>query len=335
MRAGNTRSCGAMTTGGRSLKCTARARLRCAPVNRVLLGRAFLMLLATCGTMAHSAVPAHVVQPKATADDPRFTTNALVLPDGALLAYYVKTGPGPTLVLVPETHGDRTQFYEREFLGQLRPDLQLVVIESRGQGRSWPPPTSGHASIEQYADDVLAVVRQMEIGRWYVAGHSLGGMIALEIAGRRPQGLQGVIALEGWAHHSVSRNAFPMREQRTEADQKEARRQREERHRTQRWTSDEVAALSQIWTSWQSGERILRELAYPLLSIWGDRGQPRPSRAQLLLPATPLIELHWIEGADHYVTDAPFAAQVGRAVTSFIARLERNGAPSPNPTLTP
>ena len=46
----------------------------------------------------------------------------------------------------------------------------------------------------------------------------IGGMIALEIAGRRPAGLRGVIALEGWVHHTVQRNAFPPRRARTTAD---------------------------------------------------------------------------------------------------------------------
>jgi pimeloyl-ACP methyl ester carboxylesterase len=284
-----------------------------------------LALLGACCATANAAVHDHVVQLKATRDDARFTTRSIVLSDGAILAYYVKPGTGPTLVLVPETHGDRTQYYEREFLDHLSTELQLIVVESRGQGRSWPPPAPEHASIEQYASDVLAVVRELGAARWYVAGHSLGGMIAIEIAGRRPEGLQGVIALEGWAHHTVQSNAFPARP-RNEAERAEARRQREERHRTQRWTPDEVAALSRIWTSWQSGERILRELSYPHLSVWGDRGQPRPTRAQLRLPESPLIELQWIEGADHYVTDAPFAAEVAKAITRFVSRVEQDAA---------
>jgi pimeloyl-ACP methyl ester carboxylesterase len=279
------------------------------------------MLMMACGTMAPAAIPPHVVQPKATTDDARFTTQCLVLPDGAFLAYYIKPGRAPALVLIPETHGDRTQFYERSFLDHLPPDLQLVVIETRGQGRSWPPPLPAQASIEQYADDVLAVLRHLGLSRFHVAGHSLGGMIALEIAGRRPQGLQGVIALEGWVHHTVQRNAFPVRVPRTEAEQVEARRQRAERYRTQRWSPEEVTALSRIWTSWNSGERIVRESVIPLLSVWGDRGQEiRPTRAQLLLPEKPTVELHWIKGSDHYVTDPPFAADVARAITEFIGR---------------
>jgi len=293
-------------------------------INQLSRGFVRLLLLSlVCSVTVLSAQSSHVVQPKATTDQAQFTARSLVLPDGALLAYYMKPGSGPTLVLIPETHGDRTQFYEPGFLQNLSRDLQLVVIETRGQGRSWPPPTTVQASIEQYASDVLAVVRELGGAPWYVAGHSLGGMIALEIAGRRPAGLRGVIALEGWVHHTVQRNAFPPRRARTDTEQAEARRQREERYRTQRWTPDEVAWLTRMWTSWSSGERIVGETEYPLLSVWGDRGnEPRPTREQLLLPTKSSVEVYWVEGSDHYVTDAPYVAEVAGAMARFIARVE-------------
>ena len=76
-----------------------------------------------------------------------------------------------------------------------------------------------------------------------------------------------------------------------------------------------------MWTSWNSGERIVRDIEVRLLSVWGDRGQAsRPSRAQLLLPDNPAIELYWVRESDHYVTDPPFAADVARAINEFIAR---------------
>ena len=89
----------------------------------ILSSSAFVLMLVACGTTASASVPEHVVRPKATSDDSRFITRSLVLPDGAILAYYVKPGGGPTLVLVPETHGDRTQYYEREFLDHIAPEL--------------------------------------------------------------------------------------------------------------------------------------------------------------------------------------------------------------------
>lgn len=262
----------------------------------------------------------HRVLPKAVTDEPQFAIRSHVLADGALLAFYVRPGV-PTLVLVPETHGDRTQFFEPSFLAGLPQSLGLVVIESRGQGRSWPPPTPAQATIEQLATDVLEVVASLRPAAWFIGGHSLGGMIAIEIAGRTPAGLRGVIALEGWPHSRVQRDAFPEVTPRTEAQRVDARAQREERYRTQRWTAEEVAALGQAWMKWNRGEQILRDTRYPVLSVWGDRGRAaRPGRDRLLLPDRDNVEVVWISGSDHYVTDPPHAAAVSRVIASFIAR---------------
>jgi hypothetical protein len=38
------------------------------------------------------------------------------------------------------------------------------------------------------------------------------------------------------------------------------------------------------------------------------------------------VQLHWIAGADHYVTDPPFAGEVARAMTAFIAGVEAQAA---------
>ena len=272
------------------------------------------------------ALPAaeHRVQPKTDVNHPAFTVRSQVVADGALLAYYVRgdVRKHAPLVLVPETHGDRSQFFERSFLAGLPSDLPLVVIESRGQGRSWPPPSAAQATIERYASDVLEIVADLRPTAWYVGGHSLGGMIALEIAGRRPPGLRGIIALEGWVHSRVAREAFP-NVARSAAQQAEERAQREERYRSQRWTTEEHAQLVRAWTSWTRGEEIVRATAYPLLSVWGDRGLPvRPDRGRLLLPDRPNVQLAWIPGADHYVTDPPHAAAVAEGIARFVAQVE-------------
>src|SRR5439155_15658969 len=63
----------------------------------------------------------HRVQPKATVDHPQFAIRSRVLSDGAILAYYVRNAANgrPTLVLIPETNGDRSQFFERTLLDPL------------------------------------------------------------------------------------------------------------------------------------------------------------------------------------------------------------------------
>lgn len=298
--------------------------LKPALLRRMTRGQVLLFAMLFGGLSASFAE--HRVQPKTNVDHPDFAIRSHVAADGTLLAYYVRgdVQRRTALVLVPETHGDRSQFYERAFLEALPGDVPLVIIESRGQGRSWPPPPPGRATIEQYATDVLEIVASLRMPSWFIGGHSLGGMIALEIAGRRPENLRGVIALEGWVHSGVQRQAFPP-VTRTDAQQADARAQREERYRTQRWSAEEYAGLGKAWTSWQRGEGIVRDCELPLLSVWGDRGmaaEMRPARDKLLLPAKPNIEVVWIAGSDHYVTDPAFASVTGAAISRFIGRVD-------------
>ncbi len=303
------------------------------PCLRPRLGRGHIGLLASIvlGLSAAGAVPAGApaapepfpVEPKTAVERPEFTTQALVLRDGALLAYYVRPGTGPTLILIPETNGDRAQYFTEEFLARIDRTFHLVVIETRGQGRSWPPPTPAQASIAHYAEDAIEVARHLGLAGWYVGGHSLGGMTAIAIAGRKPAGLRGVIALEGWVHSRVPELAFAGHPPRTEAQNVEARRQREARYLSHRWTAEEYASLTRMWRAWTEGEAIMRDTTYPLLAVFGDRGRPqRPGRAALLLPDKPNVELAWIAGAGHQVTAPPFAGEVATAINHFIARVE-------------
>lgn len=254
-----------------------------------------------------------------------FTSHSLVLRDGAILAYYTKTGRGPTVVLIPGTHGDRSRFLGQGFVDHLRPDLGVIIVENRGQGRSWPPPSPERANMEDYATDVMEVVNRAAPAAWYVSGHSLGGMIAIEVAGRKPPGLKGVIPLEGWPHHTVENDAFPPLVPKTEAQREEDRRWRQERYARLRWTPEEFARLQQIWRNWTPGAAILRETTYPVLTIWGDRDLPRrPGRELLQLPETPNVEVAWIKGSGHNVMDAKHAGEVARLMNAFITRTEKD-----------
>lgn len=262
-----------------------------------------------------------------------FNSSAHVLRDGAIMAYVHRPAARghSTLVLIPETHGDRHQFLGPLVDGQPS-TLGVVIVESRGQGSSWPPPDDSKASIEEYASDVLEVVERLQLQSWYVGGHSLGGMQAIEIAGRRPAGLKGVISLEGWTHFEVQAAAFGGLPPRTDAQRAADRLDREERYARLRWTPDEYQRLVTMWRRWTGGEAILRDLRHPLLSVWGDRGMTvRPSRETLRLPGAPVCELVWIEGADHYVTRLPHAPVTGAAIARFIARVEAAGTPPSKP----
>ena len=124
--------------------------------------------------------------------------------DGGCLAGYHWPGPGPSLLLIPGSWSDYRQF--DAVRAHLDKDLNLAILELPGHGRSWPPTMDG--TIEGLTRETLRLTDQMGWKSWFAGGHSIGGMIAIELAGQRTRELAGVISLEGWTHHQVLGQAF-------------------------------------------------------------------------------------------------------------------------------
>ncbi|MEV6595375.1 alpha/beta hydrolase [Actinoplanes sp. NPDC051346] len=74
----------------------------------------------------------------------------------------------------------------------LRPRHRVITMDLRGHGRSGDGPWSWDAAL----GDLAAVAVQMELDRPAVAGHSLGGMLAVLWGQRHPES-PGVVSLDG------------------------------------------------------------------------------------------------------------------------------------------
>lgn len=74
----------------------------------------------------------------------------------------------------------------------LRPRHRVITLDLRGHGRSGDGPWSWDAAL----GDIAAVTVQLELDRPAVAGHSLGGMLAVLWGQRHPE-TPGVISLDG------------------------------------------------------------------------------------------------------------------------------------------
>ena len=114
--------------------------------------------------------------------------------DGAEIAYQIRRGTGPAVVLVPGSYVGADDW--TEVVASLDRTLTIQIVELRGHGQSWPPPAAG--SIPQFAGDVFAAAEHAGLKRFYAGGHSIGGMIAIEMAAQRPASIRGVISVEGW-----------------------------------------------------------------------------------------------------------------------------------------
>jgi pimeloyl-ACP methyl ester carboxylesterase len=100
-----------------------------------------------------------------------------------LKLYYERAGSGgPELLFVPGWCCDHTAFQPQfDHFGGTH---TVTALDLRGVGRS-DTPDAGY-SIPELADDVAAFCDAVGLERPVVVGHSLGGMIAVEVGARYP-----------------------------------------------------------------------------------------------------------------------------------------------------
>lgn len=84
------------------------------------------------------------------------------------------------------------QNYLRPDLGKLRDLAQLIFVDLRGHGRSAKVPAES-CTLENMADDVVALCRYLGLERPVLLGHSAGGFVALHAALRAPETFGGLI----------------------------------------------------------------------------------------------------------------------------------------------
>ncbi len=233
------------------------------------------------------------------------------------LSYLFRAGSGPAVVLIPGSFSSAAQW---DFVVPLLDkDLSLVLIELRGHGASWPPPVNG--SIEQFGADSLKVLDHLGIERFYIGGHSIGGMIALEVGRVAGERVRGILCCEGWTNYHAEKDAFhgPSKNERTpeqEAKYLEARATVDTR-----WTEEQIKAFARIWRQWD-GYAFLCETEIPVLEIYGDRGRAPASREALKIPDRGNITLHWIAGAFHSGLPIIKPKEIAEAYTAFIEQVE-------------
>ena len=232
-------------------------------------------------------------------------------------SYWVRAGAAPTLVLIPGSFNDA--YALGGIIDGLDESMQLAVIEVRGHGGGWPPPRGG--SIEQFAQDALRVIDELGLDCCYVGGHSIGGMIALEVGRVQPQKVRGIISMEGWTSHQVLSDAFGGDVSSTLSPRQQARNEALRRRVLGRWTDEQIAEFRTYWKKWD-GYDFLCRTELPILELYGDRGRNRPSLAQLRIPARANIQVQWMAHVSHNLQlECPEA--VARACRDFIARVEQ------------
>lgn len=76
--------------------------------------------------------------------------------------------------------------------------LQVISYDQLGTGRS-PATLAEDYSIADMADELLALLDELDVQRCLFVGHALGGLVGLQMALQRPGLLQRLVLINAWA----------------------------------------------------------------------------------------------------------------------------------------
>lgn len=119
----------------------------------------------------------------------------LVLPEVTL--HYEIEGEGQPLMLIAGTVSDSASW--GPLVALLAQHFTVIRPDNRSTGRTRP--VTAPLSVAAWARDALALATHLDLGRVAVAGHSLGGMIAMEMAATAPQSVSHLALLASAPAH--------------------------------------------------------------------------------------------------------------------------------------
>lgn len=102
---------------------------------------------------------------------------------------YTDEGRGATLLLVhgfPLSRGTWSKQVEA-----FRASHRVLAPDLRGLGKS--EATGGVITMSRFAEDLYALLQRLDTGPVFLAGHSMGGYVALAFAKAYPQALRGLV----------------------------------------------------------------------------------------------------------------------------------------------
>ncbi|CAN5498155.1 alpha/beta hydrolase [soil metagenome] len=111
--------------------------------------------------------------------------------------HYQRRGEGPPLLGIMGFGLDQ-RFWASQ-IPVITETHEFITFDNRGVGRSRRPGAPLVASIEDMADDTVALLDHLEIGDCIVYGTSMGGAIAQHLALAHPERVSGLILAVTWA----------------------------------------------------------------------------------------------------------------------------------------
>ncbi len=118
----------------------------------------------------------------------------MTLPD----LHFVTVGEGAPLLLVHGSAADHTTWSIQ--LKSMAGHARLITWDRRGAETSPLPERVPYFTVEQHADDAARLIEREVGGPIVACGSSFGGVVALDLARRRPDLVRGAVLLEPPLH---------------------------------------------------------------------------------------------------------------------------------------
>jgi pimeloyl-ACP methyl ester carboxylesterase len=182
----------------------------------------------------------------------------------------------------------------------LPPGLRSICLDFRGHGASAAPGLA--LSQDGLADDVLDLVDHLDLRDTILAGHSLGGCVAMMAAPRTPR-VTALILLEGWTN-SRAGGAFSGDRLHAGLDVTAIRRIEKKLEDTIRRVGREAWEILGKSGDAFDGFPYLQHVRIPVVEVYGEAGRTPDTEKQLEIPANPCISRLWVTGAGHYLPHA-------------------------------
>jgi pimeloyl-ACP methyl ester carboxylesterase len=118
--------------------------------------------------------------------------------------HYSDSGDGPAVFFHTGGGGDGNMWRVAGYLDAL-PGRRHLLFDHRGHGQSDQPAGVEAHRMEEYVQDVLAVLDSAGIDRAAMVGYSDGARLIYSLAARHPQRVAAIVGIGGVAHPSETR----------------------------------------------------------------------------------------------------------------------------------
>ena len=177
-------------------------------------------------------------------------------------------------------------------------EQRCITLDFRGHGQSTVPTQA--FSLTDLANDVSHLTDHLNLQKLVIIGHSLGGMVAMEVA-RRSSSVAGLVLLEGWTSLSSAGSAFDPGRFYGSLSKTAIAQIQQKAEKTRNRFQPEV--WHDFWESVKNFDAYayLQHARISIYEVFGSMGRNDSTEQQLHIPPNPNIQWVWVPNAGHYL----------------------------------